>query len=58
MLARLIDQGKPIGLEEFNEEPEYRLEAPKAAGFLAYSTAHDQPLRGIPIREGTRGATC
>jgi hypothetical protein len=49
-----VNEEKQMGLEEFSEngDSRYRLEAPKAAGFISYTTAHDQPLRGIPIREG------
>merc|ERR1719464_555720 len=46
-------QPKPVG-EDFEEHLEIRVPtyAPKVRGFLSYSSAPDQPLLGVPIREG------
>jgi len=44
---------RPAG-EDFDEPLEIRVPsyAPKVRGFLTYSSAPDQPLLGVPIREG------
>jgi len=46
------EDGRPQALGIFEEEPNpCGLEAPKVLGYKCFASTHEQPLRGVPIRE-------
>lgn len=47
-----VDGKKAMEFDQFDEVDEPPFCPPKVVGFLSYSVAVDQPLRGVPIREG------